>query len=147
METKNAPKSKFKFKGYLIKDSRVTLSNPEISEGMNAGIRANAEIRDNNIYELSMDVHVEDKDKHLCIDVAILGTFEFETSNYAELEGLLSMNAPAIMFPYIRAYISNVTALGGIKPIIMPTLNMIGIGRQLKEELHPIILKMAEGYK
>ena len=35
-----------------------------------------------------------------------------------------NVNAPAILFPYVRAHITTLTSLSGIKPIILPTLNL-----------------------
>ena len=55
-----------------------------------------------------------------------------------ELLPFICHNAPAILFPYIRAYISNITALGGIAPIILPTLNLESVGKTLKDELEII---------
>ncbi|MDY4753237.1 MAG: protein-export chaperone SecB [Prevotella sp.] len=49
------------------------------------------------------------------------------------LLNFICINAPAIIFPYIRAYVSTLTSLSGIPTIIMPTINMESVGRQLRE--------------
>ena len=51
-------------------------------------------------------------------------------------------NAPAILFPYIRAYISTLTNLSGYKPINLPTLNLTS----LREELEKNTTEVEEGY-
>ena len=35
----------------------------------------------------------------------------------------VNSNAPAILFPYFRAYISTLTSLSGMQPVILPTIN------------------------
>ena len=42
-------------------------------------------------------------------------------------------NAPAILFPYIRAYISTLTNLSGYKPINLPTLNLTSLREDLEK--------------
>ena len=49
------------------------------------------------------------------------------------LNNLFFVNAPALLFPYIRAYISTLTNLSGFDPINLPTLNMSGLGEDLKK--------------
>ena len=51
------------------------------------------------------------------------------------LLNFICINAPAIIFPYIRAYVSTLTSLSGIPTIIMPTINMESVGRQLREKI------------
>ncbi|NOQ64945.1 MAG: preprotein translocase subunit SecB [Methyloprofundus sp.] len=42
---------------------------------------------------------------------------EFKTSHFVKV------NAPAIAYPFLRAYISNLTLNSGFLPIILPTIN------------------------
>lgn len=41
----------------------------------------------------------------------------FKSSNFPKV------NAPAIAFPYLRAFISNLTLQAGYKPIVLPSIN------------------------
>ena len=52
-----------------------------------------------------------------------------------KLSRFLYLNAPAIMFPYLRAYISSLTALSGINPITLPTLNLSGLKSELESNI------------
>ena len=59
-------------------------------------------------------------------------------TKYAQMQKLktfIGLNAPAILFPYLRAYVSNITALSGMQPIIMPTLNLSTICKDMVEKL------------
>ncbi|WP_288088847.1 protein-export chaperone SecB [Bacteroides acidifaciens] len=57
--------------------------------------------------------------------------FVFETDSEID-EGFkdsafLKINAPAIAFPYIRSYISNLTLQSGYPPIILPSINFVAL--------------------
>ena len=77
----------------------------------------------------------KDKKSSLEVKMTVTGKFEYETNDIQELVPYLGFNAPAIMFPYIRAYITNITALGGMSPIILPTLNMESVGKELLDKI------------
>lgn len=55
-------------------------------------------------------------------------TEEFMASHYA------GMNAPAIGYPYLRAYVSQTLLLSGYKPITLPTVNFQEVFRKRSEE-------------
>ena len=67
----------------------------------------------------------------------MVGEFVFNNDEISKdmLGGLFCINAPAIMFPYIRAYISTLTALSGIDTVIVPTLNMTSLAKELSENI------------
>ncbi len=44
-----------------------------------------------------------------------------------------SVNAPAIAYPYLRAFVSQFLLLSGYKPQILPTLNFVKIQEQNKK--------------
>ena len=46
-------------------------------------------------------------------------TEEFKTSHFPKI------NAPAIAYPYLRAYVSNLTLQSGVTPVMLPTINFV----------------------
>lgn len=50
-----------------------------------------------------------------------------------EIPAFFYNNAIAILFPYIRAFVSTVTLQANIKPILLPTLNLSDLQDRLKE--------------
>lgn len=57
--------------------------------------------------------------------VEIVGKFNLiGEHNNEEVVSLCRLNATAILFPYLRGYISNLTSLSGISTIILPTINV-----------------------
>jgi len=78
-------------------------------------------------------VILKDSSGSFDINFKALGIFEFkEESNKENLTNFFYTNAPAIIFPYIRAYISSVSALSGLKAINLPVLNLSSLKDQLK---------------
>ena len=70
-----------------------------------------------------MEVLIENEDKSLRIQVGVIGIFESDVDITKE-KSFIEVSAPAIIFPYIRAYVSNLTSMSGIQPILLPTYNM-----------------------
>ena len=119
--------AKFRFKGYKIIESQIVI-NPEeeISQNLNLKfertIGVNEEGRD---MRLDMVIKINDDNNALNISVRAHGFFEFDLDlNQEEKDIFFNTSAPAILFPYVRAYITTLSSLSGIKPVILPTLNM-----------------------
>ena len=70
-----------------------------------------------------MEVLIENEDKSLRIQVGIIGIFESDVDITKE-KSFRELSHPAIIFPNIRAYVSNRTSMSGIQPILLPTYNM-----------------------
>ncbi len=65
----------------------------------------------------------EEKPFHL--EVQMTGIFEFQTElEGEELNNILRQQAVNILFPYLRALISNITVNTGLPPIILPLINV-----------------------
>lgn len=66
------------------------------------------------------------------IFVKCQGIFEFKNvSSYEDVPQFFYTNCIAILFPYVRSYISTVTIQSNIKPIILPTLNLTSLAKEL----------------
>ncbi|MBE7653947.1 protein-export chaperone SecB [Tenacibaculum finnmarkense] len=60
--------------------------------------------------------------------------FKFEeNTNFEDIPTYFYRNSIAIIFPYIRAFISSVTLQANIPPIVLPTLNLSSLETPLKE--------------
>ena len=75
---------------------------------------------EDNLYRVELKIDIEDKDKTLSVSAKCTGIFETEV----EQRVLIERNAIAIMFPYLRSYISTLTTVPGISPIILPPMNI-----------------------
>jgi len=76
-----------------------------------------------NIFRIIMDIDLKDE-RYFDLKVRAVGNFELDSELTEELrKHFVNSNAPAIMFPYIRSFISTLTAnLGNVVgSVIIPT--------------------------
>ena len=66
------------------------------------------------------------------IYVNVKGRSIFSTKQ--ENKDLLEKNTIAIMFPYIRSYISSITTQPGMAPIVLPAMNIVAMINDQKTE-------------
>jgi len=78
---------------------------------------------------------INDKEKNVNVNVVFIGNYLFEDKDDTNFENFLYRNAPSILFPYIRAYISSLTCLSGIAPVTLPTMNLIDLIDELKANI------------
>lgn len=130
--------AKFRFLGFKIPHSLIDIKEDAstLNQDLSVSINARGNIKEGNKFILRMDVAISDEDKNVSIRTNLMGEFEFDTIlTEKELDSLFCANAPAIMFPYVRAYITSLTALSGIDTIILPTLNMTRLGKEIKHSI------------
>lgn len=73
------------------------------------------------------------------ISVQCQGIFEFKNvDSFSEIPNFFYVNCIAILFPYVRSYISTVSVQSNIKPIILPTLNLTPLAQELRESSQEI---------
>ena len=127
-----------KFKQPGIKFENVILSSekfwrkPEIPENLNINLefKLNKSINPNTkkgIVELECILQLEDSSKNIyvLINPIFIGIFsESETKNM-DLDTFINKHAPALLIPYIREHITNISSKAGITPIILPPINII----------------------
>lgn len=132
--------SKFQFKGFKIIRSLIERNENEPSKKISLGFTPDGiiNVKDSN-FQLNLGVKIEDENKSFKIEIDAVANYSFQNKEGLEnLEDLFFVNAPALLFPYLRAYISTLTNLSGFEPINLPTLNMTGLGKDLKENTKKI---------
>ncbi|MDO6738612.1 protein-export chaperone SecB [Wenyingzhuangia sp. 2_MG-2023] len=86
-------------------------------------------------FELTFEVKVFNKEskENPFVTVQCIGLFDFENvTNFDEIPNFFYRNSIAILFPYLRAYVSLVTNQANIPAIILPTLNLSHLEGDLK---------------
>lgn len=68
--------------------------------------------------------------------ISCKGEFQFNNPiKTEEIPSYFYSNSIAILFPYVRAFISTISLQANVKPIIIPTLNLTGLENPLKNSL------------
>lgn len=90
----------------------------------------------NNNLELTLTAilfdNYKNENKPFTLKLSILGKFVFEDDVNDDIKKKVTYtNAVAILYPYLRMLISNITCNSGITPIILPVMN---ISKYLKDK-------------
>lgn len=76
----------------------------------------------------------KEKEAKPFVRVRCIGTFKFENvSAVDEIPSFFYRNSIAILFPYLRAFVSMVTNQANIPPLVLPTLNLSSLEKPLRE--------------
>ena len=129
--------SSFQFKGYKVIRSLI-----EIKDGNSGELSLEFDpkgVLDKSTknFTLEMNVKIFDEIKNINIEVSLEGKFSFKEFD-DNLNSFLLTNAPALIFPYIRAYITALTSLSGISPITLPTMNLSSLKAKLERNITEI---------
>ncbi len=128
-------KSGFQFKGFIIKKSFINIGDINDFD-LNINFKPSGQLnKKESTFKLNLETFISEKNNDLTIEVLTQGFFSFNNLDNDELCDFLYLNAPAILFPYIRAYITSLTALSGVSPIVLPTLNLSGLKNDLKNNV------------
>ena len=94
-------------------------------DGVELGVQIERRLKKiaDETFEVMLDTTVSDKDKKLFVNVKCRAIFSTQYENMDMLE----KNTIAIMFPYIRSYISIVTTQPGMSPIVLPAMNVVAM--------------------
>lgn len=85
-------------------------------------------------YDLAFDVVVECKETGTkVVEVSCVASFTFEGQVSIEnIPDYFYPNSLAILFPYIRAFVSTISLQANVRPVILPTINLMGLTEELK---------------
>lgn len=128
------PNSPFKLDNFIITESQI--SRKPISKKMKFDLQFDPSgiiHEKTKIFELVLKVSVSEKSDRFKAKVEAHGFFSFkDVPGELKITDLFYLNAPAIIYPYIRAYISSLTALSGMEAITIPVLTMGGLRKELE---------------
>jgi preprotein translocase subunit SecB len=92
--------------------------------------------KDKNKFIAEFIITITSKDSLVNFQVQANGAFEIQGETVeAVYNNFLNLSAPTIVYPYIRAFISNVLLQTGMKPLIIPTVNFAALISKSKPEL------------
>ena len=81
---------------------------------------------ENNTFGVAFKLNINDRSFDLIIEAFF--NFEIVDEKITEdfkLSSFPKINAPAIAFPYLRAFVSNLTLQSGLEPVILPSINFV----------------------
>ena len=126
--------SKFQFKGYRINRSLIELDENSNFENLKIAFAVSGLVkRVENLFILNLSIKIKNNENNVNIEVDTIAIFLFErVENVEDISGFFYNNSSAILFPYIRAYISTLTNLSGNRSITLPTMNLTNLADELR---------------
>lgn len=126
-----------KFLNFIVRESHISFKKPgdyKIDINFEA---SGSVLKSTNKFILQLIAEVKDADGKFGVNIVTESYFDYDpNANIEEFKNsYFTINAPAIVFPYIRAYISSLTALSGMPTLNLPTLNLSSIGEDLKKNI------------
>jgi preprotein translocase subunit SecB len=130
---KVAEQPKLKFDSFFIVRANFEMKNHESRatelHDLSVSMKATEDFFEDKKFSILFNVIVESTDGDVHVDVDAITYFStaevidevFKTSDFVK------MNAPAIIFPYLRAFISSLTVNSNFSPIILPTYNFTSL--------------------
>lgn len=132
-----AEKAQIQFVNFLVKESHIVF-NETGQYNINVNFNPSGIVfKHLNQFQLGLDVTVTEESDKFGIELKTIGYFSYEAS--ADIQSLINslfvINAPSIVFPYIRAYITGITALSGLPTLNLPTYNLTTLAEILKKNI------------
>lgn len=85
--------------------------------------------------KVMVGVSTETESLPFSFDVEMGGSFLFDSKpNKEELERLSYINCPAIIFPFLREFVSDLVKRGGDDPLYLPIINFVDQYKKTKED-------------
>jgi preprotein translocase subunit SecB len=133
---KDVEKTAFSFESYRI--TRFSFANPQAEQDSLTIIfdPIGTYIEKEGKFYLTLDFFAKygDKDQHELLSIKIEATFKFTSgTNFDEIPSYFYANSLAIIYPYLRAFVSTLTSLANVKPLILGLLNLSNLEQKFRQ--------------
>lgn len=130
MENKNSFKLQhvLLFESFFKRLPQINISEPTFSSDISINIDTNV---NDNILSISLTLNyragIDKETNEIEAKVLMMGIFECptETDNQLSVETFSKINAPAILFPFVREHLASVSMKAGMNPILLPPVNFV----------------------
>jgi preprotein translocase subunit SecB len=129
MENNNNLESGFKINNLLLLEStftrivNVTFDNPDVIQNIDVDVQVAV---NNNIVVVTEEIKYNqtfNEVEEVSAIIKMVGIFEKFGDSILDLENFGNINGAAIIFPYIREHLTNLTSKAGLGLIIIPPFN------------------------
>lgn len=129
--------AKFSFENHIFTDFEIHTQNAtdELTLQLHPEGIYDAE---NRVFSLILDFRIlseKNEPDNLLLFVKCVAKFSFEESvcSLKDMPDYFYANSIAIVYPYLRAFISTLTIQSNTRPIVLPTMNLSSLGKDLEK--------------
>lgn len=97
------------------------------------GITIGREDKNKNLVQVGLQIKNNDPDSPFNFDLIYEGYFKFESSEEIsdeEIEKVCLINCAAIIFPYLREHLADLTRRSGLPPYHLPPVNFVRLYKE-----------------
>lgn len=129
------PKAAFSIINYYFDKVNVDMDNKPANNELSISFDTTGVFKSQESnYEITFVVEVVNNEQKPLVKIQCRGVFQIhDVHSGPEIPDFFYNNSIAILFPYVRSYISIVTTQANLPGIILPTLNLSSLGEQLKK--------------
>lgn len=129
------PKAAFSIINYYFDKVNVDMDNKPANNELSISFDTTGVFKSQESnYEIKFVVEVINNEQKPLVKIQCRGVFKInDVHSGPEIPDFFYNNSIAILFPYVRSYISIVTTQANLPGIILPTLNLSSLGEKLKK--------------
>lgn len=127
-------KATFKFDSYQFTKASFDLNIPKDADLAISFNTSGIYSKSKSQYQLNFDTYIQcEENGAKVINISCVANFSFvQHIDVEDIPEYFYPNCLAIVFPYIRAFISTISLQANVNPIILPTINLMGITEDLR---------------
>lgn len=131
--------AKFKLRGIvLVQSNFMRIPDVVINQGekTETNIEVKSDTKDEKKIATELIVNLVSKFKEKVqfeANVVMVGLFEAENVKKEEIDSFSRINAPAIIFPFMREHIISLTTKAGLRPVSLPLINFVEHSKSVEE--------------
>lgn len=128
-------KASFALKHYYFEQATLNMGGLQKSEPLSLQINPSGIYTlEDSSFELTFAFTAKQKScDEKVVSVVCKGVFAFaQPTKFDEIPSFFFANAIAILFPYVRAFVSTLTLQANVVPIVLPTMNLTSLQSELK---------------
>ncbi len=139
------PPVQVKVVGQYIKD--LSFENPNVDKllkepgdnpNLQLAINVRAQAVDTDVYESAIDFNAQATNKHGLvyeIELVYAGLFKVQNIPPQALEPFLLVNCPALLFPFLRRLVADISREGGFPPLLLDPFDFGSLYMRRQQEL------------
>jgi len=128
---------KFKIQKIKLLESHFKINpdfnwdNKPVSVSSSLGVQYT---KKNKNVQVTLSVNSDDKNQPFIFNIVLAGLFDFkELPKPKELEKIVNINCAAILFPYVREIVADLTRRADIPPFHMDPVNFVNFYEKLEQ--------------
>ena len=126
-----------------LEESRIRSLNFKVKDGIseeNMNVPMSLSFDDRYNYRqkcinMSMHISIGDDKLPFVLEIEYAGLFILnKRASKKDIEPFAKINCPAILFPFLRECIADITRRAGFNPLILPSINFVKLAQKKKPE-------------